>query len=126
MPFWAPTDPFEPSGEDDEEPPPRMLRIGVQYPDGRKVTNTDMAPPWAGPPPFRRRGDQLEMTPLEGGGDERTWRQESYISPLPGSELLRFGVLWPAQSIDETVVEVDAQPIIDAASRAIPLWSNNS
>jgi hypothetical protein len=101
-----------------------MLRIGVQYPDGRKVTNTDMAPPWAGPPPFRRRTDELEMTPLEGGGDERTWRQESYVSPLPGTGLLRFGVVWPTQSIDETVVEVDAQPIVDAATRAIPLWSN--
>jgi hypothetical protein len=64
------------------------------------------------------------MTPLEGGGDERTWRQESYVSPLPGTGLLRFGVVWPAQSIDETVVEVDAQPIVDAATRAIPLWSN--
>src|SRR5262245_18595818 len=78
MPFWAPMDPFE--RDPDDEVPARMLRIGVQYPDGRKVTNTDMAPPWAGPPPFHRRGGELEMTPLDGDGDERAWRQDSYVT----------------------------------------------
>jgi hypothetical protein len=94
-----------------------MLRFGIQFSDGSKVTNVnnrrgDMHPGGDGPPsaPVMNTGGGSS-----GGGD---WRQRLWVWPLPPPGPLTFVCEWPAAGIELIRVEVDAQPLIDAAGRA--------
>jgi hypothetical protein len=94
--------------------PPEMLRFGVEFADGTKATNT------AG----RIRGLREEpppgpvLTPGGGGGGGGNWRQTVWVWPLPPPGRMAFVCEWPAGGIPLTRHELDAQLILDAASRA--------
>jgi hypothetical protein len=100
----------------EQELPDDMLRFGVQFSDGRKATNTagwhhDDEPP-AGPVMHEGGGSG-------GGGD---WRQDYWVWPLPPPGPLLFVCEWPALAIPVTRAEIDAQLVLDAASRAQVLF----
>lgn len=95
-----------------DEIPPDMLRLGIQFSDGSKATNTggvhhDRNPP-AGP----------IMQGGGGGGGGGRWRQEQWVWPLPPPGAVVFVCEWPAMDIPLTRSELDAQTILDAATRA--------
>jgi hypothetical protein len=95
-------------GENRDELPPILLRIGVQFADGRKATNIighDRPP--AGP----------VLWPLAGGGGGGSFRQAYWVSPLPPSGPLALVYEWPAVGIPLSRHEIDAQLILDAAGR---------
>jgi hypothetical protein len=101
-----------------EEVPPELLRFGVLFSDGSKATNTggfhhDREPP-AGP----------IMHPGGGGGGGASWHQTHWIWPLPPPGTLTFVCEWPAMGIPVTRVELDAQAILDAGSRAQVIFSD--
>jgi hypothetical protein len=49
--------------------------------------------------------------------------QHSYwLWPLPVPGLLRVYVEWPALEISLSSVEVESEPLLDAAARSQPLW----
>lgn len=95
-----------------------MLRFGIEFADGSRVTNLPAGPrhrhlfdsdaPPTGPVMQQRGGG--------GGGGE--WRQRFWVWPLPPVGPLAFACEWPAAAIEFTRVEVDAQLVIDAAARA--------
>jgi hypothetical protein len=102
------------------ELPAEMLRLGVQFADGAKATNTsgfyhDADPP-AGP----------IMNSGGGGGGGGSWRQTEWVWPLPPPGPLTFVCEWPAAGIPLTRHELDAQTILEAASRAEVLFSDGS
>ena len=98
-------------------PRPGVLRLGVQYPDGRTTESNRVG---AGDPFAEPAGPVLSFS--GGGGGGGTWRQELWLWPLPPPGPLRFVVLWEDAGIEETAVEVDGQAFVDAAAEAEALW----
>jgi hypothetical protein len=99
-------------------PPPEFLRLGIQFSDGAKATNTsgyhhDPQPP-AGP----------IMHPRGGGGGGGSWNETQWVWPLPPPGTLTLVCEWPAMDIPLTRSELDAQLILDAADRAQVIFSD--
>jgi hypothetical protein len=99
--------------------PPEVLRIGLQFSDGSKATNTggfhhDRHPP-AGP----------VMHPRGGGGGGGRWSHTLWVWPLPPPGPLTLVCEWPAMGIAVTRSELDAKPILDAAARAQVIFSDD-
>jgi hypothetical protein len=93
-------------GERRDEIPPQLLRVGVQFADGRKATNiTGHDRPAAGP----------TMWPLRGGSSGRRLYQGYWVSPLPTSGSVALVCEWPAAGIQLVHHEVDGQLILDGA-----------
>jgi hypothetical protein len=109
--LWAATEPGLPE---------EMLRIGVQFADGSKATNTSEFHHGDGPPPapVLRTGG--------GGGGDRSWHQNEWVWPLPPPGPLTFVCEWPAAGIALTRSEIDAQLILDAADRAQRIFPDSS
>lgn len=116
-------DPAEPAGDS-------YLRIGLEFPDGTRVSN--LGGRWRG------RGRPLDDEPdspvfhQHGGGGGSSSRgavsmQPGYwLWPLPPVGPLRIWCEWPILDIELTGVEVDASPIVAAASRPVAIWENPS
>lgn len=102
-----------------DEIPPELLRFGVQFSDGSKVTNTGGFPDDRGQPsgPVMHAGG--------GGGGGGSWRQTQWVWPLPPPGSLAIVCEWPALGIPLTRTELDAQPILDAATRAQVIFSDD-
>ena len=98
--------------------PPEMLRVGVQFADGSKATNTGGFHDANGPPPG------AVMHPGGGGGGGGSWRQTLWVWPLPPPGPLVLACEWPALEIPLTRCEIDAQAVLDAAARAQVVFSD--
>jgi hypothetical protein len=94
-------------------------RFGVAYADGRKAV-LDAPGPRS---PQEERGIVLRQG--GGGGSERRWEGRFWLWPLPPEGPLTFAFVWPAEGIDEVLVEVDSAPIREAAGRAVELWPDD-
>jgi hypothetical protein len=120
FPHWGSPDPL-----DGDLFPDELLRFGVQFADGRKVTNMDRYPfvPEDLPP------DQPVLIEAgvggEGGrlGRGASWDLELAVQPLPPPGPLAFVCAWPGRGIPESRVEIDAGLILDAAAAAVPFFA---
>jgi hypothetical protein len=101
------------------ELPPELLRLGVQFADGRKATNLSGV--------RRDLGAEEPTGPVMvgggGGGGGGTWNQHQWVWPLPPPGPLVFACEWPAAGIPLTRHEIEAQAILDAARRAQVIFS---
>lgn len=99
------------------EIPPERLRFGIQFADGSKATNLYFSHAQQGESPtapvLQQRG---------GGGGGGRWEQDYWVWPLPVPGQLGFACEWPSQGIPFTRVEMDAGRILEAVTRAQPLW----
>jgi hypothetical protein len=97
--------------------PSDMMRFGIQFADGAKVTNTDQRTDLEGRP---AGGEPLGpvMMSCEGRSGGGNWEQAYWIWPLPPSGPLVFVCEWPEYGVELTRWEMDAQEILDAAARA--------
>ncbi|GIH07950.1 hypothetical protein Rhe02_60170 [Rhizocola hellebori] len=103
--------------EPGEPIPPEMLRLGLQFADGGKVTNLPgRAHPWHAEPvgPI--------MLAEGGGGGNRGYSLQHWVWPLPPPGPLTFVCEWPHFQIGQTETSIDAEVVIDAAARAVVLW----
>jgi hypothetical protein len=105
------------AGERRDELPPQLLRVGVEFSDGRTATNiSGHDRPVNGP----------VIWPLSGGGGgsggESRFHQGYWISPLPPLGALTVVCEWPAIGIPLVRQELDAQLILSAADRARVLF----
>jgi hypothetical protein len=104
-------------GEDRNALPPQLLRVGVQFSDGRRATNI------AG---HDRPVNGPLISSLSGGGHgsggESRFHQGYWISPLPPAGMLTVLCEWPALDIPLVRTEIDAQLLLDAADRARALF----
>ncbi|WP_432544468.1 hypothetical protein [Kineococcus sp. SYSU DK002] len=104
------------------------LKWGFEFSDGRRATNVD--PPVWGPGDGRPwddrtwRPDRPVLTGQGGGGSRRSVDRDQWLWPLPPPGRLRVVLQWPQQGIATTTHDLDAQPFLDAAARARPVWDD--
>lgn len=107
-------------GERQDAMPPQLLRIGVEFADGRKATNiTGHDRPAGGPVMWPLRGGGTWHGGGEGGG---RFHQGYWVSPMPPPGPVALVCEWPAAGISLVRHEIDAQLILDAADRARTLF----
>lgn len=92
------------------------LLLGVEYADGRIGSNLG---------PFNPELDPTApmLMPGGGAGGDRSADASCYLSPLPPPGTLRIITAWPRRGIAETVTEIPADTLIDAATRVRVLWN---
>jgi hypothetical protein len=97
--------------------PPGKLRIGFEFADGSKVTNTgdDFAEDWAGA--SWPMSPKMSSTVGRGGRRNRL-AAGFWVWPLPPEGRLIFACEWPAAKIPLTRAAFDADQVIEAAQRA--------
>lgn len=110
------------AGLDDEPLEDEFCRLGVQFSTGEKAANTERRSAHEGS--SGRTGPIVKVRGGGGGSLFREWRY--WVSPLPPPGPLAFVCEWPALGIAESRTEIDAQPILDAASQSIVLWPDPS
>jgi hypothetical protein len=102
------------------------FNFGVRFPDGTKVTTLRPYVPdfdWMRPP----RQAPTHGLDMGGGGGSDTHLEYSYfVWPLPGHGTITLVCEWPSYGIDETALDLDTAPILDAARRARPLWDEDA
>lgn len=107
--------------------PPGGLRWGVQFADGQKVTSLDESPWAAGVPDGVDPAEWVVDHPVMDSIARPsvfmdTWSRDIWLWPLPPPGGLRLACSWPDRGIAETVTEVDAAVLRQAAERSRPLW----
>lgn len=112
--------PRSPRRSSEEALDPGLLRIGIQFPDGRKATNLPGRLPFGGDPEAVPEGPVL--WPGGGGGGGGRWRHDFWVWPLPPESTLAFVCEWPAAAIPETRSEIPSAVVRDAAADAVPSW----
>ena len=100
-------------GERQDAIPPQLLRIGVQFADGRGATNIIG---------HDQPADGPILWPLRGGGGGGRFHQGYWVSPLPTSGPVALVCEWPAAGIPLIRHELDAQLFLDGAGRARALF----
>jgi hypothetical protein len=99
--------------------PAEMLRFGVEFADGGKATNTAGRPLGLDAEP-----SGPVLIGGGGGGGGGNWRQSVWIWPLPPPGPLTFVCEWPAAGVALTRHEIDAQLVLDAASRSQEIFGD--
>ncbi|NIZ90322.1 hypothetical protein [Kineococcus rubinsiae] len=104
------------------------LRWGVQFADGQKVTSLDESP-WeaTGVPEGVDLAEWLVDHPVMEATTRpstfmNTWSRDVWLWPLPPPGVLRLVCSWAERGIGETVTEVDAEVLRQAAEHSRLLW----
>jgi hypothetical protein len=100
-------------------PPPELLRFGVEYADGRRVTNlTD-----AFPEVVDAAGILLSHRGESGGSGG--FESAYWLSPVPPPGDVIVACQWPAYDIAESRHTLDGSVFREAAARARVLWPDS-
>jgi hypothetical protein len=97
--------------------PGESLRFGIVFADGRRSFTDNFA---QGTP-----ASGLMLVPLNGVGTTARFDQRFWVRPLPPPGPVGLIVEWKARGIVETRVEIPAEAIIEAASRATRIWETS-
>jgi hypothetical protein len=103
--------------------PDAVFRFGIEFSDGRRATSLDRnwgGPDWQTKPP---PSIHLGMT---GGGGGAAFNWQVWLWPLPPPGVLALVCEYPQAAIALTRYEVEAAPILEAASQSIKLWEDTT
>jgi hypothetical protein len=104
--------------------PDEILRLTIQFTDGRSVTNIDPSPRDPEVPAFEQ--PMMSSGPGTGGGvDGWSFDMEYRVRPLPPPGSLAFICVWPGRGIPTSRIEVDGAAIRAAADAAVTLWPDD-
>jgi hypothetical protein len=112
--------PFDSADLEDDPRADGFLRFGVQFADGRRATTLDHRPY----DPEGQAPDRPVLTQHGGGGGGAAWDIDHWMWPLPPPGPFAFVCEWPGRGITESRAEIDAASILEAAGRAVTLWSD--
>jgi hypothetical protein len=115
-------DPFGTFAIQRGELPDEVVRFGVEFADGRKVTTVARAMP----PSPDEVPDTPVLTPWGGGGGGRRWTFQLWLWPLRAPGRLDLVVEWPSEGIGLTRHTLDAGAIVDAAAVSERLWDDDA
>jgi hypothetical protein len=98
--------------------PPELFRFGLEFSDGSRVTTLTANVP------FEVRDKQFPpvMIPQGGGGTLARWTAAWWVAPVPPKGVLGFICEWPAAGLAVTRLDIECEPILNAAARAQELW----
>ncbi|MGH2691613.1 MAG: hypothetical protein ACRDHM_03830 [Actinomycetota bacterium] len=96
---------------------PAILRFGVEYADGRRVTNV-----WTDMLPFFGSTEGPVLSSSSGGMSERDGYTQYWMAPLPPPGRVMFAVEWPSRNLAFTSIDVDADVFKEAATRSVSMW----
>ena len=111
-----------PYGVAEEDLPDGFLRLGVELPGGGKASNI------GGRHPFGEDDPQGPVFVHRGGGggsgssDRVTMNHDYWVWPLPEPGSIRVSCEWPLVGISFSTAEIDGAALVEAATRAVPLW----
>lgn len=94
-----------------------VLRLGVEFSDGRTAQADSRGWPMDVP-----TADQVCLSPGSGGGSDRSWEGQYFLSPVPPPGPLTFHLLWEARGIGERAIDIDAAPLSAAVHDVVELW----
>jgi hypothetical protein len=97
-------------------------RFGVGFADGRRAVSGEAHHP---PSPTGDAATEIVLWPRGGSGSRRRWARTFWLWPLPPPGPLTLALTWPAEGIDERLVELDSAPLRAAAARAVELWPDD-
>ncbi len=98
--------------------PEEALRLGVMYADGRLAATTGRHPlSDADADPER-----LVLLQGGGGGNDRSWDGDFWVSPLPPEGPVTLVASWLEHGVAETSADLDGAAIREAARHAVILW----
>jgi hypothetical protein len=111
----------------EDEPTDAFLRVGFELSDGGRISNLGRRPHFE----TDAEPDGPVLNPVGGGGGSAgtggfSMNYGYWLWPLPPPGPLRLFVEWPALDIALTHVELHAEAIREAASRAQALWPEAS
>jgi hypothetical protein len=75
--------------------------------------------------PFLQRPDRPTLRPRSGSAGGGRSSAQMWLWPLPPLGPLTFVCAWPAEGVQETSAQIDAAPILSAASRAVEMWPDD-
>jgi hypothetical protein len=108
------------------ELPDELLRLGIEFADGAKVTTLQPGLP----SPDVWRADEPLTGPVliahGGSGGTGRWTQIFWLWPLPPDAPLSFVCEWPAVGIGLSRADVDGALLREAASRSQRLWDEDA
>jgi hypothetical protein len=113
-----------------------LLQFGIGFSDGSKVTNASWRPPsrhrtatatYASALPTERnqRPSEPVLVRRGGSGGGRVTNQGYWCEPLPPSGPIQFVCEWSARGINESRFEFEANQLLEAATRASPIWEDD-
>jgi hypothetical protein len=111
--------PFDP-----DEPAAGFLRVGLERPDGARLSNLGGRRQWhdmTNPPPGPILIEHGGGGGMSGDGHV-SMRPGFWIWPIPGPGTIRLSCEWPLVDIPFSSVDLDAEPLRDACGRALKLW----
>lgn len=110
------------------ELPDELLRLGVEFADGAKVTT--LRPGLPSPDVWRAGAAEPPSGPVliaqGGSGSTGRWTQTFWLWPLPPDGPLSFVCEWPAADIGLSRANVERTLLRDAASRSQTLWAQDA
>jgi hypothetical protein len=95
----------------------QLVRFGVQFADGGRVTNLDQEPDWPD-----ATDPAHGMTAHAGSASAGDAEQDFWIWPVPADGDLELVCEWPAYGIAESRLRIDGDSLRAAAGRAQPVW----
>ena len=97
------------------------LRVGMQWPDGRRVeASNDWHPAMHGED--ADEAPEFHLTMYGGGGGGLSWAWDAWIWPLPPAGPVTLYCRWDGRGIPETATVLDLTPLARAADDAEELW----
>lgn len=116
--FWS----DRPHGPGRHSPGDGVLRLGVEFADGRRAETQDRF--GAGFDVPREPPVLAEHQGEESGGSHRLdKRTELWLWPLPEGDALSLVLQWPDLDLPLTFHRIDLGPVRAAAARAFPYWA---
>ncbi|MDH2429371.1 hypothetical protein [Sphaerisporangium sp. TRM90804] len=110
--------------------PDNLLRFGVRYSDGSKVTTVGQSFDFKELPQDPPPGPRLSL--LLGGVSMRSGDEDAgvltmglWLWPSPPPETFELGVEWPVGGIELSMGVLDGAAIASAAERAVPYWPDS-
>jgi hypothetical protein len=115
--------------DEDDEPGDGFLRVGLELPDGRRVSNLGLR--GTGHYASVQEPAQLAFFEHDGGGGSGaggrlSLRPAFWLWPLPDAGAIQVFCEWPVVGIPLSSVLVDVDPLLEARERVVRLWPSSA